>query len=118
MLVTGIVEKGAGIGKSIFVPTLNLILEHNPTIDYGVYACRICIDEDWYNGVLHFGSRTSVDDLITFEVNVFDFDLEIYGKKVEVEILDKIRGIIKFDSFADLKAQILKDIIKAKSLLK
>lgn len=118
MLVTGIVEKGSGIGRSDFVPTVNLLLEHNPAVDFGVYSCRVCVEGEWYNGVLHFGPRTSVDDLVTFEVNIFDFELEIYGKEVQVEILDRLRGIIKFDSFADLKSQILKDIVNAKKLLK
>jgi riboflavin kinase / FMN adenylyltransferase len=118
MIVSGVVEKGAGIGKSDFVPTVNLLLEHNPTVDFGVYTCRINVESEWYNGVVHFGPRTSLDDLITFEVNIFDFDKNVYGKTVEVEVLDKLRGIIKFDSLADLKSQILKDIVMAKNLLK
>ncbi len=118
MIVSGIVEKGAGIGKSEFVPTLNLMLDEVPTdLAFGVYACKAKVLFESYNGVMHFGARTSVDNLITFEVNLFDFDKTVYGEKVEVEILDKIREIVKFETHADLKAQIESDIESAKKIL-
>jgi riboflavin kinase/FMN adenylyltransferase len=118
MIVKGVVEKGAGIGKNEFVPTLNLMLENNPPdLEFGVYACRATVKGEVYNGVMHFGARTSVDNLITFEVNLFDFHQEVYGEVVEVQVLDRIRSIVKFDNHADLKAQILKDVMTAKSIL-
>ncbi len=119
MIVKGIVEAGMGRGTNEFVPTLNLLLDNNPeSIDFGVYACKALVENIWYNGVLHYGPRSTVDNLVTFEVNLFDFNKQIYGELVEVEILDFIRGIVKFDSFAELKKQIEKDIASAYKILK
>lgn len=119
MNVSGIVEAGSGRGRGEFVPTLNLMLEFVPDgLEFAIYACRVCILGSWYEAVVHYGPRTSVDGLCTFEVNVFDFDQQVYGQKVEVEVLDKIRGIVKFDNISDLKNQIEQDILKAKEIHK
>lgn len=118
MIVKGLVESGMKRGTAEFVPTLNLLLEQNPVgVDYGVYACKAKVLEHWYKGVMHYGPRTTVDNLITFEVNLFDFDKQVYGEQVEVEILDFIRGIVKFDSFDLLKKQIDNDIEMAHKIL-
>jgi riboflavin kinase/FMN adenylyltransferase len=118
MIVSGIVEKGAGIGKSEFVPTINLMLDEVPSnLAFGVYACRATVVSEKYDGVMHFGARTSVDNLITFEVNLFDFEKTVYGEKVEVEVLEKIREIVKFETHSDLKVQIESDIESAKKIL-
>jgi FAD synthase len=101
------------------VPTINLLLDEVPVgLEFGVYACRAKVLEKSYNGALHYGHRSSLDNLITFEVNLFDFDQLVYGEEVEVEVLDKVREIVKFDSKQDLKAQILKDIVNVKKLLR
>jgi riboflavin kinase/FMN adenylyltransferase len=119
MKVKGIVEKGAGKGTPEFVPTINLLLSDVPAgLEFGVYTCKTAVEGVWYGGALHYGPRTSVDNLITFEVNLFEFDKQIYGQEVEVEILQKIREIVKFDSHESLKSQILKDIEQAKLNLK
>lgn len=118
MKIKGIVEKGLGLGKSEFVPTLNLMLGEEPVgLEFGVYVCRVLIEGEVYGGVMHYGIRSSVDNLITFEVNVFEFEKQIYGEEVEVEVLDKLREIVKFDSFEELKVQILKDVNSAKKIL-
>ena len=118
MIVKGVVERGAGRGKSDFVPTVNLMLDENPKgLDFGIYVCKIQVRDMKYSGVLHYGNRSSIDGLDTFEVNIFDFDEDIYGEQVEVEVLEKIRDIIKFDSVNELSIQIKKDILEAKTRL-
>lgn len=119
MLLTGIVEVGSGRGKSDFVPTVNLMLQEVPQdLHYGVYICRLKIENIIYNGVAHYGPRTSVDNLITFEVHILEFDNNIYGFTVEVEVLDKLREIEKFENWQILKNQIDNDIELAKKILK
>jgi riboflavin kinase/FMN adenylyltransferase len=118
MIITGIVEKGAGIGQSEFVPTINLLLnEVRVGLEFGIYACSVKVFNETYNGVMHYGIRSTIDNLITCEINIFDFNSYIYGVEVEVKVKDKIRDIVKFENREDLKAQILKDIVKAKELL-
>lgn len=118
MFVKGIVEHGSGRGKTDFVPTINLMLEDVPSdLDFGIYACKVKSGDDWYMGALHYGPRSSVDDLVTFEVNIFDFDADIYGDEVEVEIKDKVREIVRFESEAELVTAINNDILKIKEVL-
>ena len=118
MKVTGIVERGSGRGKSEFVPTLNLMLDSVPEdLEYGIYVCQVIIDNRSFGGVMHYGKRTTIDDLVTFEVNVFDFDQDIYGQKVEVQVLDKIRNIVKFANKEELQKQIQQDVVEAKKVL-
>lgn len=118
MKVSGIVERGAGRGRSEFVPTLNLMLDSVPEdLAYGIYVCRVYIDGSEYGGAMHYGKRTTIDDLVTFEVNVFDFDQTIYGESVEVEVMDKIRDIVKFENKEELQKRIQQDIVEAKSVL-
>ena len=120
MIVSGIVEVGAGRGTNEFVPTLNLLLHENLPVnfEYGVYACKALVLGEWCFGVMHYGPRTSVDNLITFEVNLFDFKNQVYGEEVKVEILDYIRPIIKFENLTELKQQINSDILQAKIIHK
>jgi riboflavin kinase/FMN adenylyltransferase len=118
MKVAGIVERGSGRGRSEFVPTLNLMLEEVPEdLAYGIYVCKVVIDGSEYGGAMHYGKRTTIDDLVTFEVNVFDFDQTIYGERVEVEVLEKIRDIVKFENKEELQKRIQEDIVKAKEIL-
>lgn len=116
--VVGIVEKGSGRGKTEFVPTINLMLEDVPSgLDFGIYTCELNVDDAHYYGAVHYGPRSSVDNLVTFEVNIFDFNDDVYGREVEVEVKDKIRDIVKFSDSKELHDQILKDIEDAKRML-
>ncbi len=118
-MIRGVVEKGSGRGKTEFVPTVNLMLEETPAdLDYGIYCCAIYIGGKKYFGALHYGERSTIDDLVTFEVNIFDFNEDIYGEEVEVEVFDKIREIVKFRNKEELQTQIEQDILDARKLLK
>lgn len=115
MKLTGIVERGSGRGRSEFVPTLNLMLDSVPEdLEYGIYVCKVTIDGSEYGGAMHYGKRTTIDDLVTFEVNVFDFDQIIYGQRVEVYVMDKIRDIVKFANKEELQKQIQQDVVEAR----
>lgn len=119
MKVAGVVERGSQRGKKDFVPTANFILDEVPAgLEYGIYAVEIHIDDNKYQGVAHFGPRSSVDDLITFEVHIFDFNDNLYGRHLAVEVLVKIRDIVGFESDEALLMAINNDIEKARVFFK
>ena len=95
----------------------------------GVYASRINIvkgehagHEDpfrMYMGITNIGDNPTVNDNgnITIETNIFDFDRDIYGQIIKVELIEKIRGEIKFGSLDELKGQMANDIENSKRIL-
>jgi riboflavin kinase/FMN adenylyltransferase len=95
----------------------------------GVYASRIRIVQGEhachvdpfrvYNGITNIGDNPTVNDKgnITIETNIFDFDRDIYGQIIKVELIEKIRGEKKFGSLDELKAQMTNDIENSKRIL-
>ncbi|MBN1494543.1 riboflavin kinase [Candidatus Peregrinibacteria bacterium] len=108
------VIKGAGLGKKYGFPTINLKplvnTEHTPP---GIYICAIFINKQKYNGVMHCGPKSiGSNDInkIYFEVHIFDFNQNIYGKNVIIHLLKKIREVRKFKDVNALIRQIKNDI--------
>lgn len=117
----GIVEKGKGIGTKSLFPTLNLKIDQVQIIpSHGVYLTKVQIKGKTYNSLTNIGVRPTIDDKMsmTVETHVLDFSCDVYGQRVELEFLDKIREEKKFNSFEELKHQIEKDIEKSKELFK
>ncbi len=105
---------GAGRGKSLKVPTLNMEVNALQA-PYGVYAARASLEQKKYSAVLHWGPRpTFKDPTPVMEVHLLNFDGEIYGETVEVELGPFLRKIRSFDQREDLMRQIQKDIQMAK----
>ncbi|HAZ16349.1 MAG: hypothetical protein A3H59_02915 [Candidatus Jacksonbacteria bacterium RIFCSPLOWO2_02_FULL_43_9] len=97
--IKGEVVRGAGRGKHLGIPTMNIQYQDIPNIQHGIYVCRICIDDVWRGAVMHFGPVLMFEpDTVTCEVHVFDFDQNVVGKDVEVEVVSYIRPIKMFDS--------------------
>ncbi len=111
----GEVIHGDKRAKEMNFPTAN-ILPHDLIFPLkGVYAVKTSVNQRNYNGIANFGERPTVGGKkLLLEVNLFDFDKDIYGKHLTVEFLTFIRGEKKFDSFAILADQIKKDIQIAK----
>lgn len=117
---TGIVVKGRQLGRTIGFPTANVQVSQFYKLipANGVYAVRTFFRNQWHNGMMNIGTRPTVDGVgRTQEVNIFDFDDDIYGETVTVEIIDYIRPEQKFNGLEELKAQILADKTKSKSIL-
>ena len=115
--IEGVVIHGLGNGKKVDMPTANLDIENiNKDIEYGVYATKVIIDDKSYLGVCNIGNRPTVDNKQAIEVLIIDFNKDIYGKKIEIELLKKLRDIEKFNSLIDVKKQVDKDIEKTKEL--
>lgn len=109
--VTGHVSQGNQLGRTIGVPTANIKLQRRETPVRGVFAVNITLRGNVYHGVANVGFRPSVGDLLMplLEVNIFDFNADIYGELVCVEFLHKIRNEKKFASFEALKQAIESD---------
>jgi riboflavin kinase/FMN adenylyltransferase len=117
---TGIVAKGRQLGRQLGFPTANVQVKENYKLipANGVYAVRVFVRDDAQLGVMNIGNRPTVEGIgRTQEVHIFDFDKDIYGELVTVEIISFIRHEVKFSSIAELKNQIEVDSAKAKILL-
>lgn len=109
-MVEGIVIKGNQVGRSIGFPTANLQLPDESKVlpPDGVYAVNIFLGEKEYKGMLYIGRRPTLysDVHKSIEVNIFDFNEDIYGKSLKVEILKYIRRDVKFESIEILRRQL------------
>ena len=113
--VTGKVIEGNKIGRTIGFPTANLIYPKNIVeIPNGVYAVKIFINGAEHSGIANFGNKPTVCDNCTkiLEVNIFDFNENIYFQNIEIKFLKFIRPEKKFSDITELKLQIQKDILK------
>lgn len=109
---SGEVVKGKQLGRTIGFPTANIhILEDYKLIPKnGVYIVKCYHNNSSYFGMMNIGNRPTVNgESQTIEVNLFDFDKEIYTENLTVEILKFVRNEQKFDSLDALKEQIQKD---------
>ena len=118
--IEGVVAHGDKRGRTIGFPTMNIYLGDLVRPALGVYVVSAMIEgEDrWRGGVANLGRRPTVggeDERL--EVHVFDFDGDVYDKRVRVRLLDFIRPEQKFESFDALKAQIAADAAAARQKL-
>ena len=112
-IILGEVVYGKQLGRMIGFPTANLRFENKIYPEFGVYGVKIRIqgDEKIYNGVMNIGRNPTVDTgILSVETNIFDFNEDIYGKVVLIEVLENIRHEKKFGSVDELKEQIGKDV--------
>jgi len=111
--LTGKVIKGDGRGKGLGFPTANIIPDHPDKIIPGIgsYAATIEFkDGAVYNGMLNIGNNPTFNcEKISIEMNIFDFNKDIYDEKVSIEFYKKIRDVVKFDSPQSLIAQLKQD---------
>ena len=118
--LSGVVVKGKQLGRTIGFPTANIQVREIAKLipSDGVYAVKVYYKEKAFGGMLNIGNRPTVDGTYqTVEVNIFDFDQEIYGENLTVEFLQKIRNERKFNGLDELKAQISKDKITCEIIL-
>ena len=118
--IAGHIVRGNQIGRSLGFPTANIQLhEPNKLVPQnGVYAVEVRLDGSDYKGMLNIGVRPTIgDDKQTIEVNIFDFDQEVYGSMIEVFLIEKIRNEIKFNTREALRVQLNQDKALVKKIL-
>lgn len=119
--IIGEVIHGRKLGRTIGVPTTNLIPEEEKLLPpNGVYASKTILEGKEYEGVTNIGFKPTVgaDPMRGVETYLFDFDRDIYGKIVEVQLFEMERGEEKYSSIDELKEQMQKDILYAKEFFK
>ncbi len=113
--ITGIVIKGKQLGRSIGYPTANIFIEDADKLipKIGVYAVNVILHEKEYKGMLSIGVNptTDSDNKIKIEVNIFDFEKEIYGETLKLEFVKRIRDEEKFANLDELKKALANDKI-------
>lgn len=115
----GTVIEGNKIGRTIGYPTANLHIESEEKLipADGIYACKVEIKSqnskfksEILSGMMYIGNRPVIEGKHrTIEVNIFDFDEDIYGKTLKVYMYDYIRGDVPLNGLDELKAQLAKD---------
>ncbi len=113
------VSDGQHLATKLGFPTLNQVFEKNILIPKrGVYLSRATVDEKKYFGISNIGIRPTVEsDILCAETHLFDFDRDIYGKRVSVELLRFMRPEIKFPSVDTLAERVREDIKTAKNII-
>jgi len=128
----GKVIKGNQLGRTLGYPTANLFIDDADKLlpAYGVYAVSVSLaaensgngdfkEEAHYNGMMNIGIRPTIgDNKIMTEVNIFDFNKDIYDRTLRVYVKKYLRPEIKFDNLEDLKIQIARDEVEVRRLLK
>lgn len=110
--LTGIVVKGRQLGRTIGFPTANLKLEENFKLipKNGAYIVQSTINSKTVFGMMNIGFNPTVEGKNqSIEINYFDFNEDLYGQKITVSILKRIRDEEKFESVAHLKTQLAQD---------
>lgn len=119
--ITGKVVKGNSIGHSIGFPTANIEIPnvYKLIAANGVYACRAEIEGSIYSGMSNIGTRPTIDHgELTIEINIFNFNKDIYGETITIYFVDRLRDEIKFSDLEALKEQLKKDKIHTLQILK
>jgi len=105
--IKGIVVGGDKIGRTIDFPTANIEIDewYKLIPAKGVYAVKVQLNEQSYNGMLNIGSRPTLNknNNDTIEVNIFNFEEDIYNKEIQIEFYEKIRDEEKFEEISVLK---------------
>ena len=110
--LTGTVIHGRGIGKHVGTPTANIEIAKNTFLPKtGVYVADILLSGKIYYGVTHIGTRPTLDNdsFVSIETHIFDFDKDIYGCTITVNLYKKLREVRKFNELSLLLEQITND---------
>ncbi len=108
----GRVIKGDKIGRTIGYPTANIFIEENYKLipSDGIYAVAVAMNGNSYRGMAYIGQRPTINGMTrNIEVNIFDFNQEIYGQYVTMYFMEFLRHDVKFTGLEALKDQLKKD---------
>lgn len=118
--VSGIVRPGDGRGKAIGYPTLNIGAPSSRKLlpPEGVYAVRVQTPVGPQRGMLNLGPRPTFGDTASsIEVHCFDFDRDLYGARIRIDFVQRLRDTQRFDGVEALRAQLGRDAVAARAVL-
>lgn len=120
-VIEGRVERGNQLGRTLGFPTANIHLGRRVSPVQGVFAVRVGLGESScsWPGVASLGVRPTVNQVVQplLEVHLFDFDGDLYGRRMAVELVAKLRDEQKFDGLEALTRQMQLDARLARELL-
>ncbi len=121
--INGIVVKGRQEGRKIGFPTANIDPKfYTPPLQktqHGIYATRTYYDGKIYNSITNYGTAPAYNfDKVIFETYIFDFDQDLYDRRIEVEVVEFIRPVMNFGTIDSLVIQIKKDCQQAHKILR
>lgn len=114
--LSGKIVYGKGIGKLLGTPTANLKMRRTDNIPpAGVYITKILLDGKVHYGVTNIGACPTIDsgNAVSVETHIINFNEDVYGKEMEIQLFERIRGTQKFDNCSLLLEQIRSDCIAA-----
>ena len=118
--VSGLVERGEQRGRTIGVPTANVpgVSSRKLLPPDGVYAVRVETGGGRFGGMMNQGPKPTFGELRrVLEAHLFGFDGDLYGRRVRIEWVGRIRDVQRFGSIEDLKAQLARDRAQAEAML-
>lgn len=114
----GRVVQGEGIGRSLGFPTANILVDEPLKMvpANGVYEVAVQVGERNFKGVMNIGVRPTVGENLmrTLEVHLLDFEGDLYGADIKVELLRRLRSEHVFDNFEALRFQIEVDVARVR----
>jgi len=114
----GTVVRGRERGRTIGFPTANLESETECLPPDGVYATRVVLDHGHHGSITNIGMRPTFNETArSIEAHLFEFNRDIYGHRIKLELIERIRGEKKFASADELKQQIAQDLTRAREIL-
>lgn len=111
--ISGKVVTGDKIGRTMGFPTANIQLKDDRKLlpAAGVYAVKVIVGQQEYKGMLNIGVRPTVSSsgVVRIEVNIFDFNADLYGAEIQLALIARIRGERKFNDINELQQQLIQD---------
>ena len=110
-IISGIVVPGRQLGRTLGIPTANILLEPGLVVPkFGVYACRCQVDGESFAAVTNVGTRPTVSGVgVTVEPWLLNYEGDLYGREITLEFCRFLRPETKFGSLEELKNQIHRD---------
>jgi riboflavin kinase/FMN adenylyltransferase len=111
-MLTGVVKKGKGLGRQLSFPTANLFIAEKYKLipKNGVYVVKSILNGKLFYGMMNIGFNPTVDGSTkSIEIHFFDFNSDLYGQNIQVDIIERIRDDHQFKSLEELKTQLLED---------
>jgi riboflavin kinase / FMN adenylyltransferase len=116
--LAGEVVRGAGRGRTLGFPTANVRPERLPLVPLGVYACRAALGRLVHRAVVNLGRQpTFGENEVAIEAHLLDFQGELYGQRLALSLVRRLREEMKFPSVDALRQQIAADTAQARRIL-
>lgn len=120
--ISGTVTEGRKLGRQLLMPTANIAPDYEYKLipAFGVYAVTAEVEGRLHGGVMNIGTNPTVTDdrSVKLEVNIFDFEGDIYGSRIKVDFIERIREEKRFGSLDELKQNMQDDKAIAGKILK